>query len=67
MIKKKKDKQRQEKETNFLVLNAAQMQKVKGGGDANGPVDEGTFGRDKLCSLPKTDNLCGSCPYHRNG
>ncbi|MFA6335416.1 MAG: hypothetical protein WCX48_07655 [Bacteroidales bacterium] len=59
-MKKKTNKESRTK--GYVSLNGEQLRSIKGGfGDGPSSIDEDGP------SAGNTDNLCGSCPYHRNG
>lgn len=61
-------KQELELEKKFISLNGYQMGAVRGGGVPDDNGEGGGEGNPGSGPDPGgTDNLCGSCPYHRNG
>lgn len=49
-------------EQKYISLNGDMLNRIKGKGDDDTIKHDPNFP-----SFGSTDNLCGSCPYHRNG
>lgn len=50
-------------EHKYMSLNGDMLNRIKGKGDDDYTINH----NPNLPSFGSTDNLCGSCPYHRNG